>query len=122
MLKLLFRLAVVGLLVNAAYRVGTEYLTYIRFRDAVRDAAMFKAKNDDELYRRIMELANEYDLPLAQSAVDVRRTERRVSIEGRYEKPIEIVPTFFYPWPFSWAIDATVSIVVPPFTPRPTPR
>lgn len=119
MLKLLFRLAVVGLLANAAYRVGTEYLTYIRFRDAVRDAAMFKAKTDDELYGQIMELARDYDLPLSVSAVDIHREPRRVLVQGRYEKPIELVPTFFYPWRFSWSIDAAVSMVVPPFTPRP---
>lgn len=122
MLKLFFKLAVAALLANAAYRVGSEYLTYIRFRDAVRDAAMFKAKTDDELARQIMELASEYDLPLAESAIDIRRSERQVSVEGNYEKPIEIVPTFFYPWRFSWSLDATVSFVVPPFTPRPRPR
>jgi hypothetical protein len=122
MLKLVFKLAVTALLANAAYRVGSEYLAYIRFRDEVRDAAMFKAHNDEELTKRIMDLAGEYDLPLAESAIDIRRDERRVSVAGSYDKSIEIVPTFFYPWHFSWSIDATVSIVIPPFAPRERPR
>lgn len=122
MFKLFFRLAVAALLANAAYRVGLEYLTYINFRDAVRDAAMFKARNDDELRGLIVELASDYDVPQEESAFDIQREERRVVIAGNYEKPIEIVPTYFYPWQFSWTIDATVSMVVPPFTPRPRPR
>jgi hypothetical protein len=119
MIKLFLKLAVVALLANAVYHVGSEYLTYIRFRDAIRDAAMFKASNDEDLSARIMELAGEYDVPLEESALTIHREERKVSIAGHYDKPIELVPTFFYPWPFSWSIDATVSIVIPPFAPRP---
>ena len=46
MVKLFLKLAVVALLANAAYRVGLEYLTYVKFRDAVRDAATYKTKDD----------------------------------------------------------------------------
>ena len=38
MFKLLLKLAVVALVANAAYHVGAEYLTYIKFQDAIRDA------------------------------------------------------------------------------------
>ncbi len=122
MFKLVLKLAVMLLLGNAVYRVGSEYLTYIKFRDDVRDAAMFRAHNDAELSREIMELASDYDLPLAESAIALNRQDHRVRVEGSYDKPIEVAPTFFYPWHFAWSIDATVSIVVPPFTPRPKPR
>ena len=122
MVKLLLKLAIAGLLINAAYRIGGEYVTYISFRDEVRDAAMYKAKTDAELSRQIMDLADQYDVPLAESALKIVREERRVRVEGAYEKPIEVVPTYFYPWHFAWSIDATVSIVIPPFTPRPQPR
>lgn len=118
MVKLVFKLAIVALLGNAAYRVGSEYLTYIKFRDDVRDAAMFKARNDEELSRQIMQLAGGYNLPLSESAISLTREDRRVRIEGSYDKPIEVVPTFSYPWHFAWSIDATVSIVIPPFVPR----
>ena len=71
MLKLLVKLAIVALLANAAYRIGSEYLTYVKFRDAVRDAAMFKAKNDDELTARIMDLAAQYDVPLDEDNIAI---------------------------------------------------
>ena len=122
MIKLVLKLAIAALLFNAAYRVGSEYLTYIKFRDAVRDAAMFKARNDAELSTQIMDLASEYDVPLVESALSINRDERQVQVDGSYDKLIEVVPTFFYNWHFSWSIDATVSIIIPPYKPRPKPR
>ncbi len=119
MVKLLVKLAVVALLANAGYRVGSEYLTFIKFRDGVRDAAMFKASTDTELAGKIMELANEFDVPLEESALSIERRERQVFVSGSYDKAIEVAPTYFYPWHFSWSIQATVSMIVPPYQSRP---
>lgn len=113
MLKLLVKLAIAALLANAGYRVGSEYLTHIKFRDAVRDAAMFKAKTDEELRHRIMDLSSEYEIPLSEDAVTIQREDRHVFIQGSYKKSIEVVPRLHYPWPFSWAIDAMTSTTVP---------
>lgn len=118
MIKLFIKLALAALLANGAYRIGSEYLTYIRFRDGVRDAAMFKARTDEELQRRIMDLAGQYDLPLTEEAISIQREERRVMVQGRYRKPIEIVPSYFYAWPFSWSIEAIVSATVPLVPPK----
>lgn len=119
MVKLLLKLAIVALLGNAVYRIGSEYITYVNFRDSVRDAAMFKARTDDELSRLIMELAAEHEVPLSETDLEIERSEREVNVRGSYRKPIEVAPTVIYPWPFAWDIRATVSYVVPPFTPRP---
>ena len=106
MVKLLLKLAVVALLANAAYHVGLEYLTYVKFRDAIRDAATYKAKDDDELLKRIMDLAGDYDIPLSEDAVRIQREDRQVLVDGSYHKPIEVVPSFEYSWPFAWSIQA----------------
>jgi len=116
-LKLFFKLAVVALLANAAYRIGLEYLTYVKFRDAIRDAATYKTKDDDDLRKRIMDLAGDYDIPLSQDAVSIRREDRQVLVDGSYHKPIEVLPTFQYSWPFTWSIEAmtpTNAPLVPP--------
>jgi hypothetical protein len=118
-MKRLIQLAVVALLANAAYRIGSEYLTFIKFRDDVRDAAMYKASNDEELVARIMQLAAEYDVPLEESALTLNRQERQVRVAGSYDKPIEVAPRYFRPWHFAWEIDATVSLIVPPYQHRP---
>jgi hypothetical protein len=112
-LKLFVKLAIVALLANAVYRVGLEYLTYIKFRDAVRDAAMYKTADDDDLRKRIMELSNDFDIPLSDDAITIRREERHVLIDGSYHKPIEVVPTFHYSWPFNWSIDAMTPMNAP---------
>ena len=111
--KLLLKLAVVALLANAAYRVGLEYLTYVKFRDAVRDAATYKTKDDEDLRKRIMDLAGNYDIPLSQDAVTIHREDRQVLVDGRYTKPIEVVPTFHYDWPFTWSIEAMTPLNAP---------
>ena len=105
MIKLLFKLAIVALLANAAFHIGSEYLTYVKFRDAIRDAAMFKAKNDTELMARIVELANQYEVPLQEENVTIDREERKVNVEGWYDKPIEIVPNYEYPWHFGLSLE-----------------
>lgn len=111
MIKLLLKLAVVALLANAAYHVGSEYLTYIKFRDAIRDAAMFKAKNDTELMARIVELAAQYEVPLQEENVTIERVERKVNVEGWYDKPIEIVPNYHYPWHFGLSLEVVTPAI-----------
>lgn len=105
MLKLLFKLALVALLANSAYHIGAEYLTYIKFQDAIRDAAIFKARNDEELMSRIIALAQQYEVPLDEENLTIDRQGTRVTVNGWYDKDIEIVPTYEYPWHFGLAID-----------------
>ena len=105
MLKLLLKLAVVALVANAAYHVGAEYLTYVKFEDAIRDAAIFKARNDQELAARIVSLAQQYELPLNEENITIDRQGKRVNVIGWYDKPIEVVPAYEYPWHFGLSID-----------------
>ncbi len=106
MIKLLVKLAIVALLANAAFHLGAEYLTYIKFRDAVRDAAMFKAKNETELLARVMELAEQYEVPLDEENLVIERADRRFLVDGWYDKEIEVVPNYFYPWHFGLSLEA----------------
>lgn len=114
MIKTLVKLAIAVLIANAAYRVGSEYLDHIKFRDAIREAAMFKARNDVELSQRIMTLAVDFDIPLTEHDFELVRVERHVTVSGRYTKLIEIVPSFTYPWGFNWDIDVYTSPLMPP--------
>lgn len=109
MIKLLAKLIVIGLFANAAFHVGSEYLTYVKFRDAIREAAMFKAKNDTDLMSRILDLANQHDIPIDEDNITIRREERQVNVEGWYDKPIEIVPGYEFPWHFSLSLEVVLS-------------
>jgi hypothetical protein len=111
--KLLVKLAIVALLGNAAYHVGAEYLTYFKFRDAIRDAAIFKARTNTELMARILDLGVQYELPVSEENITIERKERRVNIDGWYDQPIEIFPNYTYPWHFGLSVEV-VSQTLPP--------
>jgi hypothetical protein len=120
-MKLLIKLAITALLANAAFRLGTEYLTHYKFRDSVREAAMYRAGSDDELRQRVAETAAAYSIPLREDAFTIRRDSGQAIIRGSYTKPIEFVPGFPYSWRFDWEIEAIVSDV--PLLPgSPTPK
>ena len=120
-MKLLIKLAITALLANAAFRLGTEYLTHYKFRDSVREAAMFRAGSDDELRQRVVETAAAYSIPLKEDEFTIRRDSGQAFIRGTYTKPIEFVRGFPYAWRFDWEIEAIVSDV--PLLPgSPTPK
>jgi hypothetical protein len=110
MIKRIVKLAIVALLANAVYRVGAEYVTFIKFRDAIRDAAMFKAKSEEDLRTRIVALADDYDVP-QDDDIQISRQERVWHIDGSYRKPIELVPRFQYDWPFAYSIEVVTNDV-----------
>ncbi|MDR1988712.1 MAG: hypothetical protein LBQ09_00605 [Acidobacteriaceae bacterium] len=115
-MKLLLKLAIAALIANTIYRVGHEYLSYIKFRDAVRVAATSRARGNEELRFRIGEIADEYDIPQDIEAIEIRRADGRVIVHGVYTKAIEVVPAYRYPWAFMWDVDALAptSTEVPP--------
>jgi hypothetical protein len=121
-MKLLVKVAIAALVANAMFRVGTEYITYIKFRDSIRDAAMFKARNDDELQVEILQLASDYDVPVHAENLAIHREARRVLVDGSYKKEIEIAPRMVYAWPFSWSLDIMTPTTVPIVPPKPRVR
>ena len=56
-MKLLIKLAVVALVANASWRLGTEYLTHYRFADSVQEAAIDSGQTDAQLRQHVLELA-----------------------------------------------------------------
>jgi hypothetical protein len=108
-MKLLVKLIVVAVLANACYRVGTEYLTYFRFRDAVHGAMLFGPRDEAALRARILELAAAYRVPVQAQALTIRRGDRTVHVEGFYERAVEIAPSYTRPWRFAWSLDVVPS-------------
>jgi len=111
MLKVLVKLAVAGLIANATWRTGSAYLSFYRFKDAVAQTAQYgKGRTDDQLRQRILELASNYDVPLAEDDLTVRRKDDHTLVDGSYTKLVDVVPGYRYPWPFTFSID-TFTIV-----------
>lgn len=110
-MKAIVKLAIVALLANACWRLGSAYLTFYRFKDAVEQSAQFShGRSEGELQERIMELASQYDVPLAADAVTVRRDGNHTITAGEYSEPIDFAPGFTRPWTFTWETDTFVSV------------
>ena len=106
MIKLILRLAIAALVANAAWRVGSAYVSHYKFQDSVQQAALFRGSmTDDALRRRIFEFASDFDIPVSDDQVTLTTTLRHTVVEGGYTRIIELAPGFEYPWEFTFHVD-----------------
>ncbi|MEP7305351.1 MAG: hypothetical protein ABJA98_07550 [Acidobacteriota bacterium] len=107
MLKAIVKLAFAALIANAVWRLGTAYMQFYRFTDAVTQTAQFgPARSRADLPRRIIELASEYDVPLSVDDLMVQYDNRsHTVVDGSYVLPIDLAPGYRYPWPFTIHVD-----------------
>lgn len=109
MIKLLIKLAIVGLLANATWRVGSVYASHYKFLDSVEQTAQYRGRqSDQQLRERIFQLASEFDIPLDGGALTVRRENNHTIVEASYERSLELLPGFTYPWSFTIHVDRLV--------------
>ena len=108
-MKLLFKLLIVALIANATWRVGSAYLNYYKFKDAVREATAHRGtKTDNQIHDRVFELVNEYDVPATDDTLKIVRRDNHTIVEGAYVRSVEIVPTFKYDFHFDVYVDTFV--------------
>jgi hypothetical protein len=107
MVKLIIKLALAALLTNAIWRVGSAYVTFYRFKDAVTQTAQFGSERSiAEIQQRVMALASRHDIPLDEDEVSVRRDEgNHTYIDGSYTQPLDLLPGYRYPWQFALHVD-----------------
>ena len=111
MIRLLVKLAIAGLIANASWHLGSAYLSFYRFKDAVAETTQYsKEKSEDELRQRILEIASHYEVPLAEDALTVRHQDDHTLVDGSYKQLVDVVPGYRYPWRFTFSID-TFTIV-----------
>ncbi|HEX4348520.1 MAG TPA: hypothetical protein VHZ73_13175 [Vicinamibacterales bacterium] len=106
MIKTLVKLALAALIANAVWRVGIEYITELKFKDAVTEAAIYEGRGDIDLRQRVSAIAAQFDVPQDDDDVKIDRNGRHISVSGAYTKPIEIIPGHPYDWRFAWNAEA----------------
>lgn len=106
MIKTILKLAVAAFIANAAWRLGSEYITEFKFTDAVREAAIYEGRGDFDLRQHVAGLASQFDLPFDDDALKIEHVGKSIVVSGAYEKPIEFLPGHAYPWRFEWKVDA----------------
>jgi len=106
LIKLILKLAVVALIANATWRVGSAYVAHYKFTDSVQQTTLFRGTKSDEVLRqRILEIASDYDIPVTDGDVTLMTQEHRTVVDGNYTRIIELVPGYKYPWEFTFHID-----------------
>lgn len=112
MIKAIIKLVIVVLVANAIWRVGSAYVSYYRFRDAVTEIAMnSKGKTDDQLREKIADAARQYDEPIVADDLAIRRDDDHTYVDGSYKKPVPVFPGYEYQWPFS--LNVAGALIVP---------
>jgi hypothetical protein len=106
MIRFLLKLTLAGLIAHAAWQLGSAYVTFYRFREAVTEASRFGAATpEDALRRRVLELAAQFDVPVGDNDFSLRREGAHTYIDGSYSQPIELVPGYPHQWSFTWTSD-----------------
>jgi len=106
-MKLLIKLALVGLIVNGAYHVGAAYVTHYQFRDAVQEMVQFRGNKDDAwVHDHIVDLAAQYEVPVDPNAIEIDSERLHTLVKIGYVRKIDILPGVKRDWPFMMNVDA----------------
>lgn len=109
MIRLIIKLALAALVAHAAWRVGSAYASFYKFKDSVEQVAQYgREKSGPELKARVLELASQYDIPLDEDDLTIELNDNHTIIDGQFSDDIEVVPGYKRPWPFSFHVDAFV--------------
>ena len=63
-------------------------------------AAVSRQKTDAQLRERILELAAQFDVPVTDENLTVRRRGQHTIVDTSYARPVELAPGYTYHWPF----------------------
>lgn len=107
MLRKIVKVGVFLLILHALYRSVPAFLHYYEFKDAVRETALFSRDvSDADVTRRVVQLAEKYQIPLDAEGIQITREGQVTYIDASYVQDIEWIPTYKRPWPFTVAVDA----------------
>ena len=118
MLRNIVRLVVLGLIVHAAVRIVPEFWQYLKFKDAVVEAATYAGRKTPEQVRdRVVALAAEHGVPIGPADVAVARQGDTTFVSTGWVAQLEYLPTRFYPHEFIVDVEGRpqrfASVVVP---------
>jgi hypothetical protein len=100
-MKRLLTLLIVAALGWAGYHTVPVYLRYFQFDEAVEEVARFAGtRSEEEVRQRVLELAEEYDVPLEAEDLVVQKVSGNIEIALAYVERVELLPTYFYDWEF----------------------
>jgi hypothetical protein len=105
-IKTIVKLALAAFVAHAVYQLFVVYSAHYRFKDSVTSTTQFRGEmSDEQLHDRIFELASQYDVPVTDENLTVRRKDNHTIVESSYTRPVNFFPGFTYKWPFTLQVD-----------------
>jgi putative aminopeptidase FrvX len=105
-MRTFLKLVVVALLANAAWHLFGVYSPNYKLQDGIQYAAQNRGRMSDEALRdKILEIANQFDVPVNAADVSVTHQDTHTTVDLSYVRPVDLAPGIKYPWPFSIHVD-----------------
>ncbi len=106
-MKVILKLLVTLIVVNAAVRAASVTWNYYQFRDGAQQALVFGAqKAPGDVANQIFQRAVELNLPVDPDNVTVQRIGTKTVANAHYVDKVELFPTYEYPVSFDFTLDA----------------
>jgi hypothetical protein len=102
----IIKLVVALVFVYAVAQSGMAAYKYYSFEDSVREVLLTPQATDADIAARIMDLAEDQDIPLDASKIQVSRTQNEVKANLSYEEDISLVPGIYTK---TWTFTPTAS-------------
>jgi hypothetical protein len=114
-IKTIVKLALVALIANATWQAVNAYWPHYKFEDAVRSTVQFRGdRTNEQLRARILELAVNYDVPVGEEDIEIRREEAHTIVDVSYVRQVNLAPGYTYRWPFTLHVDTfSIGTAVP---------
>jgi hypothetical protein len=101
MIRLIIKLAIVGLIVFAVLKIGPVFWTNLRYKDALAEVAKFASKRTiADVQEKSRKIAADLEIPSTPNEITVAKKETVTIIDTRYTEQLEYFPKRYYPWEF----------------------
>ncbi len=106
-MKVIVKVLVAAVFLNAVIRVGSATWGYYQFKDAAQQAVTFGGLDaPSKVHGDIAKSAADLALPIAAEAIQVRRDGSRTYASAAYTQQVELFPSYKYPFDFSFSVEA----------------
>ena len=107
-MKTIVKILIAAAILNAAVRVGYAYAGFYQLQDASQQLLTFGAQAQaGEIQRRMLQKANELNVPLSPEDIDVQRDGLKTIATAAYTQSVEVFPNYKYPITFHFSVNAT---------------
>jgi hypothetical protein len=112
--KTILKLLIVVAIGHAAVRAGLVYWDHYQLEDQAQQLVLFGwRQTPDQLHDEILDFASRTGVPLESEDLLVERDGLLTTASAKYERPIEVLPSYFVTRQMSFDVEARNVTAVP---------